>query len=148
LCQIYNVKNLTIKLPRIQQQPNSYDCGLFAIANTVEFCNNPNRFNFNVTYKIEEMREHLTLCLENGKMYPFPKEEQKTRSSAFTGIPRVVKLEKRRCVCGMPDFIDDIIGCENRKCNRWYHLRCVGISRKRSITGWKWECIKCKNINS
>ena len=148
LCQIYNVNNLSIKLPRIQQQPNSYDCGLFAIANTVEFCHNPNKFNFNVTYKIEEMREHLCLCLERGKLYPFPKEEQKTRLSAFTGIPRVVKLEKRRCFCGMPDFIDDIIGCENRKCYKWYHLRCVGINKKRPVSAWKWECLNCKTINS
>jgi hypothetical protein len=30
--------NLLIKLPEVQQQTNGYDCGVYALANLVEFC--------------------------------------------------------------------------------------------------------------
>lgn len=46
------------------------------------------------------------------------------------------------------DFDDDfVIGCEG-KCNRWYHLACVDLSKKQSevlasIKGAKWFCRSC-----
>jgi hypothetical protein len=42
LCKIYgqNKNRILIKIPEVQKQENRIDCGLFAIANAVEFCNN------------------------------------------------------------------------------------------------------------
>ena len=70
LSQIYKndaSQALQVKIPRVQQQPNSYDCGLFAIANVVEFCFSPDSFNPRIIYDVSKMRQHLIECLENGK---------------------------------------------------------------------------------
>ena len=75
LSQIYSCKlsKLNIKIPRVQQQPNSNDCGLFAIANAVEFCHNQSSLNFCSSFIVLEMRERLVYSLENGtaKWPPF-----------------------------------------------------------------------------
>ena len=47
--------------------------------------------------------------------------------------------------CGMPAFVDDMVGCENRKCRRWYHLRCVGV---RKIYECSWACDHCEKKNT
>lgn len=150
LSQIYTSQNsiLQIKVPRVQQQPNSYDCGLFAIAHAVEFCYNNGQINTNVSFIVEEMRKHLVYCLENGKFYPFPKEIKKTRTAAFTGIPKIFKI-KTFCSCEMPEFVDNLVYCGNRTCKKWYHHKCVGIKKniRKSLDNWSWECTKCKKIN-
>ena len=53
-----------------QKQTNSYDCGLFAIANAtaIVFGENPIYHHFSV----HAMRDHLIKCYENKEMYPFP----------------------------------------------------------------------------
>ena len=61
-------------------------------------------------------------------------------------IRKHVKTIQISCRCGLPDFVDEIIGCENRKCQKWYHLRCVGVSKGQE---WSWVCEKCQlNIPS
>ena len=68
-----NPSSLNIKMLRTHHQPNSYDCGVFAIANVVEFCLTTNRFNFNIMYDVNKMRKHLFNCIENTKFVAFPK---------------------------------------------------------------------------
>ena len=53
-----------------QKQTNSYDCGLFAIANAtaIVFGENPIYHHFSV----HAMRDHLIKCYENKEMSPFP----------------------------------------------------------------------------
>ena len=146
LSQIYTHKNIQVKIPRIHQQPNSHDCGLFAIANTVEFCENPSNLNFNYTFSVDKMRPHLVSCLENGQIKPFPKDKSTTRSSAFTGIPKIIKMGDRRCQCGMPDFVQNMVGCESRKCSKWFHFKCVGI--KTISKPIPWQCPSCNYEHS
>ena len=56
LPQIYKSSvRLQVKIPRVQQQPNSFDCGLFAIANTVEFCFSPEYFNTRTIYSVTKI---------------------------------------------------------------------------------------------
>ena len=40
ISQIYgrSSSNVFVHIPKVQQQPNSSDCGIFAIAHAVEFC--------------------------------------------------------------------------------------------------------------
>lgn len=60
-----------------------YDCGLFAIANLVEFCFNPdNSFQIKTSFKSECMRNHLIECLENGKFTKFPQISSQTSDTA------------------------------------------------------------------
>ena len=46
IAQIYgrSPSNLSVHTPKVQQQPNSFDCGTFAIAYAVEFCLNPKTY--------------------------------------------------------------------------------------------------------
>ena len=64
---------MVVKLPEVQQQTNGFDCGVYAIANLVEFCL---KGSFNVKRKtnfIEKyMSSHLISCLESGHFTPFP----------------------------------------------------------------------------
>ena len=68
-------------MPLINQQRNSKDCGLFAIANITEFCFT----NFKgidsgrspCIYEQELMRKHLLECLETQNMAPFSKRNRK-----------------------------------------------------------------------
>ena len=85
-------KALQVKIPRVQQQPNSYDCGLFAIANVVEFCFSPDSFNPRIIYDVSKMRQHLIECLENGKMSAFPKEKEKSRGKTNSFTCKNIKI--------------------------------------------------------
>ena len=80
LSQIYRTTSavLQVTILRVQQQPNSYDCGLFAIANAVEFCFAPDSFNTRVTYNVSKMREHL---IENGNVTI---SQRKSKSQMYT----------------------------------------------------------------
>ena len=52
------------------QQPNGNDCGLYAIANAIEFLvDNPS----NHQYDNSKMRQHLIQCFEVGVLSSFPK---------------------------------------------------------------------------
>ncbi|VDH90725.1 Hypothetical predicted protein [Mytilus galloprovincialis] len=77
LSQIYShgKKRLLVKLPEVQKQTNSIDCGLFAIANAVEFCFTSFSGGIHVEFDTELLREHLVICLEKGEFIPFPKKK-------------------------------------------------------------------------
>ena len=75
LCKIYgqNKNRILIKIPEVQKQDNSIDCGLFAIANAVEFCNNVIKGGTRINYDEKLMRDHLIYCLEMGSSHNFQK---------------------------------------------------------------------------
>ena len=56
--------------PFQQQQSNTADCGVFAIAFATAICNgqDPEKLLF----KTSDMRKHLNDCLEDKKMWQFP----------------------------------------------------------------------------
>ena len=68
LAQIYGAgkEKIHIVMPIVNQQRNGFDCGVFAIANAVEFCSN----NFegiegnkiNCVYDHDKLRSHLITC--------------------------------------------------------------------------------------
>ena len=144
LSQIYRSSSsiLEVKVPRVQQQPNSYDCGLFSIANVVEFCFKPDCFNTRVTYSTSKMREHLIQCLESGNMTPFPKEAVRGRCKLDSVTCKVFKIPIW-CICKMPECIDNMICCDNRKCRTWFHRKCLNIDSQRN----EWQCPSCEIQN-
>jgi hypothetical protein len=144
LSQVYDSTHskLNVKIPRIQQQPNSFDCGLFAIANVVDFCHNPNMLNFNTQFSVSEMRSHLIHCLENNSFTLFPREPHKSRPAAFTGIPRHMCV-KTTCKCAMPEFIDFMIFCSYKRCKNKFHYACVGLKSNRKSILESWKCNEC-----
>ena len=77
LFQIYshNKKRLLVKIPEVQKQSNSTDCGLFAIAFAVEFCLTTYSGGLHVEFEQKYMRSHLMACLEKGEFSAFPKSK-------------------------------------------------------------------------
>jgi hypothetical protein len=73
ICHLVLWKNISIN--DIQRQDNSINCGLFAIANMIEFCANEYTGNLNLQFNTKYLREHLIFCLEQGHFRPFPKLE-------------------------------------------------------------------------
>ena len=67
--QIYGKSNkkLNIHIPKVQPQPNSFNCGLFAIAHLVEFCLTGSAFSSKYNFEVPLMRNHLLKCIENKK---------------------------------------------------------------------------------
>ena len=65
--------DLIVHVPLGQNQSNSLDCGVFAIANTVEFCETRFERNFIYSFDTSQMRSHLIQCMKNMNFTPFPK---------------------------------------------------------------------------
>ena len=85
----------------VRQQPNVFDCGMFAIASSTDllYGNSPS----NVSYEHEKMRKHLFICLQQSSLTLFPRvsvEACKTRS--FTHNLDVY------CTCRDAYFEEDI----------------------------------------
>ena len=82
MSQIYGKSNkkLNIHIPKVQPQPNSFDCGLFAIAHLVEFCLTGSAFSPKYNFEVPLMRNHLLKCIENKKFEPFPKQSSRLRN--------------------------------------------------------------------
>ena len=111
LCKIYgqNKNRILIKIPEVQKQDNSIDCGLFAIKQT--------RSNFatmalketHINYDEKYMRDHLIYCLERGFISQFPKNR-------IDRAPKILKTKDNlipiNCNCGSSDTIEDMIGCD------------------------------------
>lgn len=81
LASIYggDFKQLTIRVPSIQQQTNNVDCGLFPSANLVQFCIGYYVGKQLIKFDEEYLGEHMVSCLENGRFTPFPRLETKAK---------------------------------------------------------------------
>jgi hypothetical protein len=149
IAQIYrsrfkNSNHIPIKLPKVQRQTNGNDCGVFAIAFLVEFCENGLKSVMKANFKIDQMRSHLISCFEKESLTPFPK--YKNLSSNPSIVDTQIGLS---CVCRMPDSMQDMVGCENENCeNAWYHLSCAFGTEVKSTslldaTTSPWYCRNC-----
>ena len=114
LAQIYgeNRKNILIKLPETQKQNNSIDCGLFSLANAVEFCQSGFKGGTHIKFDQKYMREHLVHCLEKGNFSAFPKNHVGFASKNIKINTYKIEID---CECGKPNAIENMIGCEGIK---------------------------------
>jgi hypothetical protein len=101
-----------IKLPETQKQDNSIDCGLFSLANAVEFCQSGFKGGTHIKFEQKYMREHLVHCLEKGNFSAFPKNH-------VGFAPKNIKINTYKieidCECGKPNAIENMIACEGIK---------------------------------
>ena len=93
-------------------QTNNSDCGVYAIANAVEFATNQLHCWFfekrsDWIYDECSMRSHLVKCFEDGVLTPFAKLKRKRSSSV---IPKIHKI-KIKSPCGHPDFFHPEMAC-------------------------------------
>ena len=69
---------LQVVHPRVQQQHNGVNCGIFAIAYTTEFVFNQYTGN-ELEFDRFVMRDHLLVCFQNQDLIPFPKLKRKMK---------------------------------------------------------------------
>ena len=130
---------LLVNVMPVQQQGNSVDCGVFAIAfaTSLSFGENP----CNITFDIKEIRKHLVTCLERIEMSPFPRNNSK-RSIKCQPSLNTIEIY---CSCRMPydKNGEDMVECSN--CQEWYHISCENVSQKVfESRNRNWYCKSCK----
>ena len=119
--------------PASTSPTSSSPLNFFYSANFFLMMGHPNRcciFKFR-----PDQREHLIQCLKNGKMSLFPKESEQGRRKLNSYTCKIVKIPVW-CFCKMPQCIDNLICCDNRKCRTWYHRICLGLN---SVVN-EWQC--------
>ena len=133
-----DASTLVVKRLSVQQQNGYHDCGLYSIAFAMEVClgQNPEC----VSFSQEKMRNHLTQCLCDGEMKPFPYMDCTERDC----IPRpkrgALQIELF-CFCKMPAQLDsEMIQCDS--CQQWFHFSCVGVDNSSKVPE-QWYCDKC-----
>ena len=144
VCSFYKCQTdaLHFDIINIESQPNSYDCGVFAIANATElvFGGDP----ATCRWDCGRMRAHLKDCLKTGVMKKFPKKGQ--RRVPFGSRTRSTFLERVYCTCRMPnDKEKAMIKCDD--CQTWFHEECMNLSTVISYTKKKWVCDKCQHLS-
>ena len=133
--------NCNLRTVSVQQQKNSVDCGLFAIAfaTSLAFGDDPR----DITYDEDVLRSHLVNCLTEKNMSKFP-----TRQGRSQRCKQAMSRVELYCSCRMPYFTSkderyDMACC--KKCSSWYHRVCENIpdsvfTNKRKT----WNCLSCK----
>ena len=113
---------ITTNQPKLDVFPqnNSYDCGLYAIANMVSLAygKDPTQQR----YDRRKLRSHLFASMERKKFSPFP-------TLATRKVKKSVKKTHRipvYCVCRFPDTHTLYVICDG--CNADFHPSCIGIS--------------------
>ena len=79
--------SISIKKISTQQQSGFLDCGLFAIAYSLEACLGTTR-TVKQKFDQKKMRQHLINCLENNLLTPFPK----TKGNVLYSLEERMKL--------------------------------------------------------
>ena len=91
---------ISLVFPDVQQQPNHYDCGLFALAYASSVCNNLDPATIN--YDQHCLRPHFLKCLKNGEFKSFPCEPK-----PLNPRPPLRNSFCVYCFCRLPDRGDD-----------------------------------------
>ena len=60
------------------------------------------------------LRTHLTACIENEHFTTSPKEPSRLRNVKID-IKKHVKTIQFSCLCGLSDFVDNMVGCNYRR---------------------------------
>ena len=89
-------------------------------------------------FQSETNEETLVSCLVAGVMCPFPQSVGQLSLELPRSTCQVLSILVY-CHCHMPDiFNSNMIACDH--CKRWYHLSCVGITKK---VPERWQCTSC-----
>lgn len=140
----YAVKNC-------QQQKNSYDCGVFAIAfaTSLAFDQDP----CDIVYDTKCMRNHLLLCFEKEELSPFPtlsvrpqRNSRDNRETRELAKSIEVYCHCRRIEYSLPTKDQEkwaMVQCT--LCKEWFHRMCEKVPKR---TAGKWLCKICKKKNN
>ena len=144
LLQMYGKQKLNISLLKVQQQNNSVDCGIFAIAFCTEFCYTGKRGVLQAEFDILRMREHLINCFENMEMTPFPKFRTKMKlRKQIEQLGDYSISADCAAKCDFPNSYNDMVQCDSKECQKWFHFKCVGLTS--ATDSLLWVCSECRN---
>ena len=124
-------ENLLVAVVTVQQQTGTTECDVMAITNGYHaVCGDDlSRVSFIPT----KMREHLSSCMENKFLTPFP-VEVKRHKARMEQTFKYINIEVS-CECKRPDTYQNMIACDG--CDRWLHTECAGRS---SVPTGEWFC--------
>ena len=132
---------IKLNVQQVQQQDNSVDCGVFAVAYATSILHGQNPEDLN--YDTCSLRQHLLTCISSGIFTPFPLSNQPHSKSK----KKTLKL-KLFCSCRMPwDAADEEIPekqmaqCDS--CKKWYHRSCEKIPELVYSANCFWKCTYC-----
>ena len=135
---------VTLDIINVMSQPNTWDCGVFALANATEllYGYDPARCH----WEVGGMRKHLLECLKRGHMLRFPTLKQ--RRLPLGSRVKFSFKESIYCVCRMPnDKKIPMVQCSS--CTNWYHGQCLNINVEDvEDSERKWICDECKEMLS
>lgn len=130
---------LQVSIAGIQKQQGANDCGLFAIANALEFA-----LGYEPTsayYEQTKMRHHLLKCLVDQVIERFPQTNAPHTGSRQQLIPSSLMRIHCMCECGYADTYDsEHIRCPS--CKRHYHKKCMKMDIENSPN--LWICLQCQ----
>ena len=135
-----------VKIPNVQQQKNSIDCGVFAIVFMVEFCFNNFIGRDNVNFDTYTMRDHLIKCIESQQFSPFPKTKPtRTKVLSLKNTSVNFSIEKECTArCNLPNLFEDMVCCD--RCSAWYHYGCVLSNISNTFSGsLSFTCSNCSS---
>ena len=130
---------VTVVVQPVQQQVNSVDCGVFAIAFATALCFGLNPVNIHLNRR--EIRKHLWQCLSNNKFTMSPN----SLVNGSPGIPKKVTINIH-CSCRMPyNASEQMVECDC--CSKWFHQSCENIPDAffRNAAAKKWICSVLKS---
>ena len=129
--------SISIKLMNSDIQPNTNDCGVYAIAFAVSlaFGKEPAYLHF----ENSKMRSHLLNCLQSGVLTEFPCKPEK-RKSLYVQAHTVPLY----CTCRMPES-DLMFQCT--KCQRWFYPNCqeIKMNARQMKNSKTVKCLECRS---
>jgi hypothetical protein len=140
-----------VQYPTQQQKPSLGNCGLFAIANALEFCLNNRYKEAEYHYDEDKMRPHLVSCFQNNRLVQFP-HSSRVRQASRLSIKRKRRQKTHEfripinCACALSDAFEDMVMCDSsvvESCQKWFHYTCVNLDQTPNVTTWC--CPKCDN---
>ena len=128
---------IVMRSMNIQRQPNSSDCGLFALAVATELAQQRDpRLCY---WDASKMRDHLLSSFERNAITSFPLA--KCRRVPLGSNYKHTITVKIFCVCRMPnDPNKAMIQCNS--CKEWLHYECIGLHI--DYTAAEFTCFKCQ----
>ena len=138
---------VNLRFHRVQFQPNSKDCGVYALAFITDLSHGiePSTRKYS---RSKLLRKHLAHCFESGQMKPFPSTPS-VKEAPWTQVMNIY------CCCRMPYALEHLKSdsvpygevTEMIQCNiclSWYHHNCVDLTiedvKKYKRTSEFWMC--------
>ena len=136
---------LTIKMVDVSPQKNSSDCGVLCVAIAFDILSARAPCVANYDHKL--LREHLSNCLNNCFLTPFPVIGHRSLTDIHYKFTLNVELY---CVCRMPEHPGEEDMAERENCHKWFHQHCASIPEGVFDEDIQepWECPECSNKTS